>query len=527
MRLHTPYRTVAARALARALRLLAVPLVLSTAAGVSAQPPDPADPESVPLAFVPCAGEPILDCGVLDVPVDYEKPGRTVGLAVARARALDPAQRIGVLFVHPGGHASGVAFLRNAVNMPIFQTMRQRFDIVSLDPRGTGGSRPLHCDFELPAPPAEDDDASVIAYLDRYSRLVAQQCLDDDADFVRSISGHNFARDIDHFRSALGEKQLSFAMASNSGPVAAVYASLFPKRVRAMIIDSPVAGEHRDYWLERRIEQGDSYERTLQRTDQICRRHPDCPLRTIGVVNAFDQVRARLNAEPIPLPNAAAFTGEAFADTFFLLLPAEGLWNPMVGALAEALEGNVAPFINIATSGGGGDDGIVARFCNDYGTRRTAADYLPAAEAAGGVHPRFFDRDQLLADLALCAAWPKADPPPIRSSADRLAVPVLTFHSQFDSDAPFAWSHRLAHAMGDDRHVVRYQGGGHGVIDRQQPCIRDTVNAYLFDLKLPQEDLACPAEVTAPRAEAFAPTALARPVESFATSEAPLRLSPR
>jgi pimeloyl-ACP methyl ester carboxylesterase len=396
---------------------------------------------------------------------------------------------------------------------------------MSLDPRGTGGSRALRCKFELPDPPApEADDATLIAWLDDYSRLVAAQCLDEDPEFVRSISGHNFARDIEQLRIALGERQLSFAMASNSGPVAALYASLFPTRVRAMIVDAPVAAEHRDYWLERRTEQGDSYERTLQRTDHICRRHPECPLRTIGVVNAFDQVRADLDAQPIPLPNGAAFDGEAFADTFFELLPVEELWNPMVGALAQALNGDPSPFIGLFLSAGGGDDGIVARLCNDYGTRRTARDYLPLVEAVGAVHPRFFDRDQLLGDAALCAAWPPADPPAITPSAAHLEVPVLTLHAQFDSDAPFAWGPRLAHAMGDDRHVVRYLGGGHGVIQRQQPCVRDTVNAYLFDLQLPKEGLACPAEVGPPAAGAFASPSLARPLGGFAQSEAPVRL---
>ena len=522
MRLHTTYMLVAARALARALRVLALPLALSVAGSAAAQS---ADPEIGPLGFEPCPGAPSLDCGRLSVPVTYGHRHRTLDLAVARARATDPTRRLGVLFVHPGGHAAGVDYLMAGQGAPIFEQMRERFDLVSLDPRGTGRSRALHCGFDLPAPPPEDDDASLIPFLDETSRLIAKQCLDDDKEFVLSITGRNFARDIDRLRQALGEKQLSFVMASNSGPVAAVYASLFPKRVRAMVIDAPVAGEHRDYWIERRIEQGNSYERTFQRVDQICRRSPACPLATLGVVSTFDEVRARLNAQPIPLPNGDRFSGETFADTLFALLPVEGLWLPMVDALALAREGDLGPFIGIATSGGRPDDGIVARLCNDYGTRRWAADYLPVAEAAGGVHPRFFDRDQLLDDASLCAAWPKGEPPPIGKV--RLDVPALTLHSEFDSDAPFAWGQRLAHAMGDDRHIVRYQGGGHGVVGRQQPCIRETVEAYLFDLKVPAEGLACPAEVT-PGVESAGTRSLERSAGAFAiSSETPVRLPKR
>jgi pimeloyl-ACP methyl ester carboxylesterase len=497
MTLHTPYMIVAARALARALRALALPLALTNATAALAQPADPADPQPG-LAFSPCPDAAWLECASLEVPLRHDvDDGRTVQLAVARIQPKDPSRRLGVLFVHPGGHESGVAFLRDVFPLfPRFQAIAERFDVVSLDPRGTGRSRPLHCDFDLPPPPAGEDDATQIAYFDDFGRRVARQCLDQDPQFVRSITGNNFARDIETLRRALDEEQLSFVMASNSGPVAAVYASLFPKHVRAMLLDSPVGPEHRDYWIERRIEQGGSYERTLQRLDQLCARIADCPLEDFGVVKAFDEISARLTARPLPLPGGGFFTAEDFALTFFSLLPREQLWAPTVNALAGALNGDLSPFIGIAQSGGEGDDGIVARLCNDYGTRRTAADYLPITEAAGSIHPRFLNRPFLRFDAAMCAAWPPADPPIIRNA--KMQVPALTFHSEFDSDAPFAWSQRLGQAMGDDRHVVRYQGGGHGVIDRAQPCIADAVDGYLFDLRLPREGLACPAEVAPP-----------------------------
>jgi pimeloyl-ACP methyl ester carboxylesterase len=512
---------IAARGLARALRVLALPLVLCSVERAPAQPADPADPQPQDLSFAPCADAPSLECGTLQVPVRYDFPDRTVGLAVARSMALDPSRRIGVLFVHPGGHASGVDFLRDVMpNVPAFQRIHQRFDVVSLDPRGTGRSSPLHCDFDLPPPPPGQGDATLIAYLDDYSRRIATQCLDEDAEFVRSISGNNFARDIETFRRALGVRQLTLGMASNSGPVGAVYASMFPGRVRAMLIDSPVGPEHREYWIERRTEQGGSYERTLRRLDQICARSLNCPVFQFGLVNAFDEVSRRLALQPIPLPSGASFGPKEFALTFFDLLPREFLWRNTATALAMALNGDLTPFISIYNSGGpAADDGIVARFCNDYGPRRTAADYLPIAEAAGSVNSRFFDYEWMRYDAALCAAWPSPDPPAIRNVAKE-AVPVLMFHSEFDSDAPFAWSQRLSQALGT-KHIVRYQGGGHGVIDRQQPCIANTVDAFLFDLRLPAENLACPAEVL-PSATATEAAAGPRAI----AGEGPLRLGP-
>src|SRR4029434_7819667 len=89
-----------------------------------------------------------------------------------------------------------------------------------------------------------------------------------------SISNNNVARDIDLFRQALGETQMSFAMFSNSGPVGAVYAGMFPERVRAMILDSPVGPNFRDSLGERPQLQAQSYDLALERMDQVC-----CPPR--------------------------------------------------------------------------------------------------------------------------------------------------------------------------------------------------------------------------------------------------------
>ena len=54
-----------------------------------------------PLEFVPCEG---LDCATLVVLVNHTDPeGATTELPVLRHRATDPARRLGVLLVNPGG----------------------------------------------------------------------------------------------------------------------------------------------------------------------------------------------------------------------------------------------------------------------------------------------------------------------------------------------------------------------------------------------------------------------------------------
>jgi len=56
------------------------------------------------IAWTPCPDNPDGECGTLSVPLDWNRPwGRRVDLAVTRHRATDPARRLGVLLVDPGG----------------------------------------------------------------------------------------------------------------------------------------------------------------------------------------------------------------------------------------------------------------------------------------------------------------------------------------------------------------------------------------------------------------------------------------
>jgi pimeloyl-ACP methyl ester carboxylesterase len=470
---------------------------------------------SARLAFAPCVENPTLDCGTIDVPVDYRHPrGRKVSLAVIRAKALDPGRRIGVLFGHPGGHSSGVDFVLGGVSAPSFLRLRQRFDIVSLDPRGAGRSKPFKCAGSFAGVPADRSDASLIAYFDDFSQRVAQQCLGADRAFVLSISGNNFARDIDVLRRALGEHQLNFGMISNSGPVAAIYASLFARHVRAMVIDSPVGPEFDDWGIERIAEQSASYETVFAHIDRLCRRDLACRLRSIGIATAYDTLAARLDAAPIATPNGGRFDASSLSSAFELLLPSERSWPLAVDALANALAGDFTVLIQLATitNTPNRSDAIVARLCNDYGTRRGAADTLPITEAVDAIHLRFFERFAIGSRAALCAQWPAADPPIIRDVQRRLAAPVLLIGSEFDSDAPFPWTKRLADTMGMQANVVRYQGGGHGLATRSDlPCIAEAIDTYLVTLQLPPKGSRCAA-----KAIAFGPAAAGQAARQIA-----------
>ena len=91
-----------------------------------------------------CGGS--FQCATATVPVDYNQPhGATIALSVVRLPAADPAHRIGSLFVNFGGPGTGGVGELESLGPRYPDVLRQRFDLISFDPRGVGGSTPVRC----------------------------------------------------------------------------------------------------------------------------------------------------------------------------------------------------------------------------------------------------------------------------------------------------------------------------------------------------------------------------------------------
>jgi pimeloyl-ACP methyl ester carboxylesterase len=431
--------------------------------------------------------------------MDYRKPfADKVDIAIVRARATNRAKRIGVVVTNPGGPGiSGVDFVIGGIQAPAFARIRERFDIVSFDPRGVARSRAIRCDVDFPGIPFDSDDLTLAAAFDEVSRLYAQACFEQNGRFAGLVGTNNTARDIDMIRRALGERQITYAAGSYGSELGAVYASLYPERVRAMLLDGGIAPEFRDNLVEMLSEYSGGFELSFQHVDALCRRDPQCALADVGLVATFDEVAARLKAAPVTSPDGRVLTAGLMSDLVGRLLGSEGNYRLMVVALANARAGDYGLFFLIAplVSGGPGADSLYAVWCSDYGTRRSAAEYLPVDEALGGLHPRFFGRFFVALSVAPCAAWQTpADVPIIRNVRHEVDVPILIIGNDFDPNTPLADARRMAHALGMERSLVRYVGGGHTAFAKTTACVQETIERYLFDLRVPPEGFTCPGQ---------------------------------
>jgi pimeloyl-ACP methyl ester carboxylesterase len=172
-----------------------------------------------------------------------------IDLAVIRHAATDPASRIGTLFFNPGG-PGGPGTEDLPAWLALFPApVRARFDIVSWDPRGIGTSTAVQCFANateeknffagVPSDYFPVDTAEQTAWFERFESF-ARICKQRNGALLSHVSTADTARDMDLLRQAVDERTLNYLGVSYGTFLGAVYANLFPDRVRAMILDGNI-----------------------------------------------------------------------------------------------------------------------------------------------------------------------------------------------------------------------------------------------------------------------------------------------
>ena len=358
--------------------------------------------------------------------------------------------------------------------------------------------------------PSESASPDVLATtFDDFSRTLADACQRQNGPFINHVSTNNVARDLDVLRRALGERQISFYGPSYSSMVGAVYASLFPHHVRAMVLDGARAPETRDQVMETISETAAGADLVLHHIDALCRASSNCLLRNVGVAATLDTVLARLRAAPVVAPDGRVLDAPLFQKLIDTQLSVEATWPIVIQGITAAFGGRfdrifqAVPPVGFKFGAGLGAGSVLraseffaftAVSCIDYGSRRGAAQTLPFDQAFTAHNRLLTARFDVTATTAMCAAWPAFDQPVITRVAGKLNNPILLVGNQFDHRTPLAWTRSLAHTLGMEKSLIRYEGGGHTAYESQEiPCAAAAIESYLFDLKVPAEGFSCKA----------------------------------
>lgn len=436
-----------------------------------------------------------FQCGTITVPLDYTKPdGETIDVAVTRHPAENPDERIGTLFMNPGGPGGSAVELARSFSRA--GEIGDKFDIVGFDPRGVGESTPLDCHSHLVD--IYDTDPSIDSDADRKATLEASQAFVDECeekygDLLPFLGTTDVARDMDEIRKAMGEEQINYLGYSYGTSLGQEYARLFPTHVRSMIIDGVV--DHAPDGLTTAETQAAGFETALDAYIAHCA-EDGCGFGGQDAGAVIDEVSAAAEKAPIPAPGADRDAGPGVVSLALAqALYSEQLWGTLSSALRDAQEGDGGGLVDLAnmylgTDGGGSSFEVYfAVSCLDETWPSDPNEVLDASIAAEKRIPRF--GGPIVSDYVRCSLWPTKAKPLKPVPADTKGLPpIVVVSTTNDPATPYENGVDVAKQI-PGAVLVTNEGEGHTIVGQGKPCIDDMVRDYLVDLTAPENGLTC------------------------------------
>jgi pimeloyl-ACP methyl ester carboxylesterase len=434
------------------------------------------------------------------VPLDYAKPAAgKVSLRLIRKRAGKPATRIGSLLVNPGGPGvSAVDFLRGFAGSSAPAPIRQRFDLVAFDPRGTTGSSPVRCattaefDRFVHVDP-DPDNAQEVNALVAANKSFDQGCLKRSGRILPHVSTADAARDMDSVRAALREPKLTYLGYSYGTSLGAAYLDQFPTHVRAMVLDGAL--DPRSDWEALLAGQARGFDQALSSFLAWCEKHAStCDFRQAvkgDLGKAFDALRDKVEAKALPGDGSRTVGPGEFSYGTGQALYSTSYWEYLGTALADATQGDGNLLLQLSdlyldrTDAGYANtiDANNAVNCIDKPFPKGTQAYAALAEKTKAYAPRF--GPAIAWSGATCAEWPVPATGTPHAVSGKGSPPILVIGTTRDPATPYIWAQGLADQL-DKGVLLTHVGDGHTAYRAGAAgCIVNPVNAYLLTGRAP------------------------------------------
>jgi pimeloyl-ACP methyl ester carboxylesterase len=437
----------------------------------------------------------IYECGDLQVPLDYTDPDSgSISIALVRLPATSEPY-LGPLLMNPGGPGgSGVELVGDWAE--IWEMVFSNFDVIGFDPRGVGSSTQVLC----PNDPDSDEswlleDGEDTTELFTGATEHVEECLEMSGELFYHVGTNNVARDMDSIRAAIGAEEINYLGYSYGTRIGAVYASLFPERVRAMVLDGPVSPEEHPSAFS--PIQGLGFENAWNRFAADCETRVSCTLNEYGgAEEAFLAATELLKSGNIPTENGRELTESEFIWSIGAALYSPYSWPDLEDGIIEVLEE--------------GTGSISQRLVDDYEGRREDGTYdngsavlflvncsddpnRPAEEEIAEEVDAIADQLELFGSLwrsdTGCYGMPPSLDPLHVEQAD-LETPALVIALEGDPATPMDWARGLTDSIGQAV-LITSNGEGHGAFLSNSECVTDTVLDYLWYLDVPIDGWSC------------------------------------
>jgi pimeloyl-ACP methyl ester carboxylesterase len=452
-----------------------------------------------------------VQCGKLSVPLDYSHPhGAKITLGFNRLRAQDTAHRVGSLIVNPGGPggAGSATVALEAAGAHLWHpALHERFDLIGMDPRGTGLSTPIRCDpavYNRPVSLFPHTEAQ-FDQLTAWAGAFGKSCLRRTGPLLGHVDTGSAAHDMERLRRALGDGKLNFLGLSYGSHLGSIYAERYPKRIRAMALDG--IANHSTSTSTLFSDTAAAYEDTFNRFAAGCAQTSTCPLRGRDVAAMFDSLVANADQQPIPAPECADGScrptvtgGELRMNLFNLLLAKDGLpalnlksWDEAAGALLRAEQGDASEFsLHLPQSSQDDPFAGLAINCIDYPrTVTTYDDFVAKARLGRVLAPHTQGASEAWLGILGCIRWPVPLARPHHTVTVRGAPPILLVASTHDPSTPYVFAHEMRDHIAGSVLLTR-DGDGHTSSWRSSGRARDAIAHYLITKQTPPPNTVYP-----------------------------------
>ncbi len=309
------------------------------------------------------------------------------------------------------------------------------------------------------------------------------------------ISTQDSAKDMEQIRRALGEEKISYFGFSYGSQLGAMYATLFPTSVRAMVLDG--AADPNAGYVQNTKQQTVGVERGLQQLMDDCAKRTSCAFHHDGKpMAAFDALMAKLAVDPIPSADSsrpAVGPGIAYYGVVSGLYLKQ-FWPLVTRALAAAEQGDgsklLALYDEYTQRRADGTwtnefEGLIAINCLDDPGPKDPAFLDTFAAELKTLSPHF---GESAAYNYNCVYWPVPQKPPVKLTGAGAGT-IVVVGTTGDPITPLESTTNMAAAL-EDGVLVRVEADqhtGYGVNE----CVVRAVDDYLIDLSAPESGLVC------------------------------------
>jgi pimeloyl-ACP methyl ester carboxylesterase len=298
------------------------------------------------------------------------------------------------------------------------------------------------------------------------------------------------ARDLDYLRRLVGDRRLNYRGLSYGTFIGQTYANLFPRRVRAMVLDGVLDPVPYTRSTQAGIASSTAdFGSVFAKLQWLCQQAGParCALAGHGPVAArVSGLLTRLRRGPIPAPSAAAPHQLSYGDLLLFMFANLGrpaTWPRIAAALEQAATGD--------------GSAIEAQLKETRPLYRSALVSATALQCADKPAPRVGPRawpgiigglTRVSPFLAVsgwwlavpCAAWPVVNTDrysgPWNASTPN---PILVIGTRHDPRTAYAGARRVAGLLGNAR-LLTLDGYGHTTDVDPSRCVDRAVGAYLI-----------------------------------------------